>query len=35
MQLETEGVVLIHREFLLCEAVLRSAREGRWVEVGT
>ncbi len=24
-----------HREVLLCEAVLRSAREGRWVEVGT
>jgi predicted dehydrogenase len=23
-----------HREVLLCEAVLRSAREGRWVEVG-
>jgi predicted dehydrogenase len=24
-----------HREVLLCEAVLRSAREGRWVEVST
>ena len=24
-----------HREVLLCEAVLRSAREGRWVELGT
>lgn len=24
-----------HCEVLLCEAVLRSAREGRWVEVGT
>ncbi len=24
-----------HREVLLCEAVLRSAREGRWVEVGS
>lgn len=24
-----------HREVLLCEAVLRSAREGRWVEIST
>lgn len=24
-----------HREILLCEAILRSAREQRWIELGT